>query len=791
MRPGHGLTIDRFDEPAHADGAQAGRHAPGLSDEIGDRLLILDSSGAPSLELLRFQQALTAMPGFEVALRRRVERLRHLRHPSFATLPAVEYLGGGHSLALLSDYTPGRRLSEVLQEARGLAFATALIQELTPALVTLHQQGYGIGHGALAASRIVIAPEGRLIIIEHVLGSALERLQLTATRLRADLGIAVPPTAPSARPRLDSRTDYFQLGLIALSLLLGRRLTSDEYPENLASALDQAARTSDPQSVELFHPLRAWLERALQLNGQVFEASGDAQDALHDFPAVIAEQTAEQWRGLPEIHPQAVDRLEPSWAADPTPSLSGEQTGVPLQAVVAAEPADVVLTTPSLAAPAPDAPDAPAPDVPERSEILPEADDLELSCAADPTPSLSDEPTEVPLHASVAAEPVDVVVLTTPSLEAPAPDAPDAPAPDAPEPSEILPVGPAAALPDSEDQDQGMNQLPAVSSDEQPSSETPSPWAGQLDWPGRDDHPVVPYEWAKDVPPADESSASWPRVAAHGLGDSIDWVLNRPNRYMEGLVLALALCALGEAFVIVSLLQRRGAPAPPAGAEIHVETPDPGAAVLVDGRSAGVTPLQLKISADTRSISVVSPRPQGPKSEGAVGSTGQENLTPENRREPPPKAGVRAGDGQAAATPAPRPRGGIRLLSPIELEVFEGDTRLGSSATGIVSALSGRHELELVNSVLGFRSRQIVDVRSGQVVSVAVSPPNGRVNINALPWAEVWIDGKSAGETPIGNLPLPLGEHEIIFRHPQLGEQRRTAVVRLDGVTRISVNLQR
>jgi hypothetical protein len=131
------------------------------------------------------------------------------------------------------------------------------------------------------------------------------------------------------------------------------------------------------------------------------------------------------------------------------------------------------------------------------------------------------------------------------------------------------------------------------------------------------------------------------------------------------------------------------------------------------------------------------------------------------------------------------------VLSPIEVEVFEGDKRLGSSATGIVSAAAGRHQLDLVNSLLGYRGRQTVDVRPGEVVSVQVSPPNGRLSINALPWAEVWIGGKPVGETPLGNLSIPPGEHEIVFRHPQLGEHRQTAVVRVDGVTRVSANLQR
>jgi len=199
-----------------------------------------------------------------------------------------------------------------------------------------------------------------------------------------------------------------------------------------------------------------------------------------------------------------------------------------------------------------------------------------------------------------------------------------------------------------------------------------------------------------------------------------------------------------------------------------------------------VTPMSLSINSEVRSITVGSSLALAPKQETAVGSTGQDTNPPEIGREH-----VAADSRPGSVSPAPQRTGGIRVSSPIELEVFEGDRRLGSTATGIVSAPAGRHEVDLINSVLGFRSRQVVDVRAGQVVALSVSPPNGRININAIPWAEVLIDGKSVGETPIGNLSIPLGEHEIVFRHPQLGEARQTAVVRSDAVTRVSANLER
>src|ERR1700681_4767315 len=94
-------------------------YAQGHSDGFGDRLLMSDNTGAPSLELLRFRPEFAAAPGFERALRGRVARLNHFRHGSFSKVRAVERLDPGDSLALIATYTPGRRLSEALGQARG------------------------------------------------------------------------------------------------------------------------------------------------------------------------------------------------------------------------------------------------------------------------------------------------------------------------------------------------------------------------------------------------------------------------------------------------------------------------------------------------------------------------------------------------------------------------------------------------------------------------------------------------------------------------------------------------
>ena len=106
-------------------------------------------------------------------------------------------------------------------------------------------------------------------------------------------------------------------------------------------------------------------------------------------------------------------------------------------------------------------------------------------------------------------------------------------------------------------------------------------------------------------------------------------------------------------------------------------------------------------------------------------------------------------------------------------------------------APAGRHEFEFINSTIGYRERRTVDITPGEITSLRITVPNGTLNINAVPWAAVWIDGTAFGETPLGNLSIPPGEHEIVFRHPQFGERREKTFVRANSSTRLAVNLQR
>jgi hypothetical protein len=135
--------------------------------------------------------------------------------------------------------------------------------------------------------------------------------------------------------------------------------------------------------------------------------------------------------------------------------------------------------------------------------------------------------------------------------------------------------------------------------------------------------------------------------------------------------------------------------------------------------------------------------------------------------------------------------GWISVAAPAEVEILEGGQRLGTSQTDRIMVAAGRHELELVNAALGYRITRVVTVQPGKVAPITLEWPKGSLAVNAQPWADVWIDGARVGETPIGNIALPLGTHEITFRHPELGEQVVRATLTAGAPTRVSVDMRK
>jgi hypothetical protein len=135
--------------------------------------------------------------------------------------------------------------------------------------------------------------------------------------------------------------------------------------------------------------------------------------------------------------------------------------------------------------------------------------------------------------------------------------------------------------------------------------------------------------------------------------------------------------------------------------------------------------------------------------------------------------------------------GWLALTSEVPAQIFEGETLVGTTETPRIMLAAGPHQLQIHNAALGYRVSQQVEIKAGQTTSLSLAAPHGTLYVNALPWANVLIDGKPAGETPIGNLSLPIGTHELVFRHPDFAEQRKTVVVGATAPVRVGVDLRR
>jgi hypothetical protein len=193
--------------------------------------------------------------------------------------------------------------------------------------------------------------------------------------------------------------------------------------------------------------------------------------------------------------------------------------------------------------------------------------------------------------------------------------------------------------------------------------------------------------------------------------------------------------------------------------------------VTIDGQARGVTPMTLEDMAAGQHTVVV---------QGASGPV-QRSVTVQRGQSASLMVSM---TGQAAF-------GWVSISSPVVLQVLEDDRKLGTSETDRIVLPAGQHTLKILNQRLGFQAARVVHVPAGGGASLKIDPPNGVVNLNALPWAEAWIDGRQVGETPLGNVKLPIGEHEAVFRHPQLGERRQTFLVTANEPARVAVDFKK
>jgi hypothetical protein len=721
--------------------------------------------------------------------------------------------------------------------------AVGLLLQVMPALAKLHEAG--LSHGTLAPGRIIVTPTAQVVLLDAVYAAAVERLAFSRHTLWTAFGLL---SAPSAGPvRLDARADIAQAALSAAALALGRTFSAGASPD-LHQLVGELSDIAQIRSGDRFaESIRGFFQTALPRAGQtpisadalcadvrrladfigVDTALGTLAELVRSAPAMdrsVAvdfdddeEDSAEPEARVPaarapEIRvpePRRESRSEPAPPRiepphDPQPA----ETSLPAEFLPTSAPALVQPPIPQELAgfEPPSLPPLVAPAAQETFEIA-----ASLSAAppttstswvpavtpAPPTSGAVDAPPPPPVPTpgppapspwavatpiapptvpTVFAAPITPLPVAPPApyvpppaatLPAPAPyvpppavsfppPAPFVPAPLPPQPPPVLVAPPAPVAAPAPVQLQPPQKLKIKS--EGPAGYTPVRTAHTTM-----SRSAEPSGHGASVPFLD-------RLAAEDQPRGVPW------KVVVAIALALLVTAgfLGRDFLLDRIETAPPATEPataakpvaaPTAGVLDVKSLPAGARVVLDGDEVGVTPLVLESVAPGRHTVVVSTE------------------TASVRRT------VRIEAGKTVSLDLSVFAGWVAVFSPIPLHISEDGRALGTTDSGRILLPPGRHMLTLTNTDYAYSTKQAVEIVAGEERALNVTP-KGTVNVNAQPWAEVWVDGQRVGETPIANLEVALGAREFVFKHPQYGE-RKTVTTVTSKPSAISVDFTR
>lgn len=698
-----------------------------FEDGLGTRHYSSDAGNQP-LEILTLREPLTAVPSFEFALRERASRLAGFRHASYGHVRSIDKTGS--TLAVVSDRIEGVRLSELLTVAEQqllpveIDAALCVIRQLVQAVAMLHEQVPDVCHGALGLERVIITPNARAIIVEHVLGAALGQLLYSRENYWKDLRIAMPPRAGS--PRFDRRADVTQLGAISLALILGRPLGDDDYPARIAEIVERVGAVSATGGLEpLPAGVRSWLARALQLDPR--NSFSSAIEARTELDAVLRETD----------YAAAPSTLENFLAQyDACVGLDSQPAAAPVIPIVPVQPAPV--------AQAPRAPATPGP--------KPAASSVAHPVAAHVPPPVA--PSPVMAKAETLAPPA---AMPAPKLPGPAtaplrsPDEAHAHMPTKQSSSRNRLIAAAVLL------------IAVASGGVLAARHYLMPGSGAAE---TGTLIVKTDPTGMPVVVDGKPHGTTPLEASLAPGDHVvELVVSESERRK----IPVTITAGGQVSQFIELPK-----AAPVLGRLQVRSEPSGARVTVDGHVFGRAPVTIESLTPGEHLVTL---------ENELGSV-KETVT------------IEAGTTASLVVPMSAPQGApvsgwIAVNAPADVQIFENGRLLGSSKSDRIMVSIGRHELEMVNESLGYRNTQTVQVAPGQTATVRPDWPKGSLALNALPWADVFIDGKLVGETPIGSIAVPVGTHEIVFRHPDHGEHRVNTIVTVGTPARLSVDLRK
>lgn len=806
---------------------------PGFIDHLGDRFIVPQPSGS-LLELLYFRPDLAAAPFFEPAVKERLARLANFRHSSYTRARRLQRSDERAGVALVSTHVPGRRLAEILQISARASLrpsapaALALARQLMTAVALMHDYGPDIFHGAITPERLILPGDGRLVVSEYVLGEVFQQA-VSAWGVPAvwrDWG--VPMLADTRLGRYGRRVDLLQIGMVVLTFLLGRPLSAADYPEGLRRLLDEACEAAAKAGWPA-PEARAWLSS--MLSPERPDAFRTLVEAQKGFAAACAAASA-----AGEVSPAAlqafVDLCESAAWKQPG-DLARPSTPTPPTLMSAAAMLEAVSA--QAGAPAADDPIASlSGDVPAAAEPLseeassPDTDwftprvdyhQYEQAESCEVVPAFPLEPEASPVQpqelgsGTSDSEPAEAGDVELPATRLEEEAGGGAPIVASPDPAPGTPASPV-----------GVEEPPALeapAASPPPRPDTAEPPAAERGGPPRPATPVA--------------SASSPRATAprgtRGLSG------RHQSRWRTFAIAASAVLLIGLAAVVAPIAWTRVMGGGLPTGQLAVESVPPGAEVTLDGKAVGRTPVSLEAAAGQHHVEIrlggssrsewvsvpedgrlvhkvslpealehgsleIATDPRGGEVWLDGTSRGKSPVRIDGLAPGPHRISASGPFGQVeeqevvvvggTVTPVTVPTvGWLRIKSPYSLEVSEKGRVFGETSGEALMVPAGRHHFDLANASLALKVRQFVEVPAGKVVTVPFEAPMGMMNLTSDEPAEVWLDGRLIGQTPLTTLPTTLGRHEVVFRHPRLGDVSYTVNVTLAAPVRLTVTFNK
>jgi serine/threonine protein kinase len=156
----------------------------------------------------------------------------------------------------------------------------------------------------------------------------------------------------------------------------------------------------------------------------------------------------------------------------------------------------------------------------------------------------------------------------------------------------------------------------------------------------------------------------------------------------------------------------------------------------------------------------------------------------------------RVAKAQAPATPrrpprrAPRPQvGWVTITADAPGTAHLGGESLGALPLERHALPPGTHTIQIRGEDVERRVR--VQVAAGRAVNRSVSLKTGTLRVRVSPWAELYLDGRHLGTTPLAPLRVPSGRHTLEAYNPDLDVRRRVPFqMDPDGEVLLTIDLQ-